>query len=255
MTVRTVAVLAASGLVLGLAGCGDDDDSDASDAPAAEDGDTAAFCDSVVEFNTAVFEVDLDEESTEEEIKAAGADVGPLMQAVVDSAPEGLQATAEELNDAVQPLNDGDAGPFNADDTFDKYNAFASDAIEECDFEQVDVTAVDYAFEDVPARITAGTVAFSMANASETEEHEMVIFRKGDGEELSIPELLELPEEETEERIVFKSAAFAPPGESGSTLASLDPGEYGMVCFIPVGGAEDGAPHFTQGMLQEFVVE
>ena len=33
------------------------------------------------------------------------------------------------------------------------------------------------------------------------------------------------------------------------------PGEYAMVCFIPVGGAEDGPPHFTQGMVQEFIVE
>ncbi len=91
MTVRTTAVLAVMGLAFGLAACGDDDDSDASgsDAPAAE-GDSAAFCDSLVEFNTAVFEIDLDEESSEEEIKAVGAEVGPLMQAVVDSAPDDL---------------------------------------------------------------------------------------------------------------------------------------------------------------------
>ena len=30
-----------------------------------------------------------------------------------------------------------------------------------------------------------------------------------------------------------------------------------MICFIPVGSpeVEDGPPHFTQGMIQEFTVE
>jgi hypothetical protein len=35
----------------------------------------------------------------------------------------------------------------------------------------------------------------------------------------------------------------------------LEPGEYVMVCFVSVGGAEDGPPHFTQGMKYEFTVE
>ena len=256
MTVRTTALLAVMGLAFGVAACGDDDDSDASssDAPAAE-GASASFCDSVVEFNTAVFQVDLDEESSEEEIKAAGAEVGPLMQAVVDGAPEDLVDTAEELNDAVQPLNDGDAEPFNADSTFESYTAFVSEAIPECDFEEVGVTAVDYAFEDVPATIQAGTIAFELTNASESEEHEMIVFRRAEGETRSFEELLNLPEDEGEDATIFATAAFAPPGESGSTLADLEPGEYAMACFVPVGGAEDGAPHFTQGMVQEFVVE
>ena len=51
------------------------------------------------------------------------------------------------------------------------------------------------------------------------------------------------------------AAAFAPPGEGGSTLAELSAGDYAMICFIPVGGGEDGPPHFTQGMIHEFTVE
>jgi hypothetical protein len=119
----------------------------------------------------------------------------------------------------------------------------------------VAVTGVDYAFEGVPETIPAGTVAFDFTNASETEEHEMIVFRKADGVTLSFEEIIQLPEEESEDKVVFASAAFAPPGGEGSTLASLDAGEYAMVCFIPVGGAEDGPPHFTQGMISTFTVE
>jgi hypothetical protein len=34
--------------------------------------------------------------------------------------------------------------------------------------------------------------------------------------------------------------------------ANLEPGEYGMICFIP--DAKDGKPHFTHGMAQQFKV-
>ncbi len=83
----------------------------------------------------------------------------------------------------------------------------------------------------------------------------MVVFRKADGVTLPWEELLELPDEEAEEKAQFVTAAFAPPGEGSSTLAELEPGVYAMVCFIPVGGGEDGPPHFTEGMLEEFSVE
>lgn len=33
-----------------------------------------------------------------------------------------------------------------------------------------------------------------------------------------------------------------------------DPGSYIAVCFIPIGGGEEGPPHFTGGMVAEFDV-
>jgi hypothetical protein len=55
---------------------------------------------------------------------------------------------------------------------------------------------------------------------------------------------------------VFVGAGFAPAGApSGTVLAELEGGEYAMLCFVPVGGAEDGEPHFLHGMKQEFTVE
>jgi len=247
-------------LVVGLAACGDDDDDDvAVDAPegdgeqAAGGGDDA-FCAGLVDFNAAVPETDLSDESTEEEIVATHERLEPLWAELRDNAPDDVQAEIDELNPAIDGLAEGDAEAFNADATFETYSAMVSKAIPACDFETASVTAVDYAFEGVPETLPAGTVAIDFTNASEGEEHEMVVFKNNDPS-LSIEELLELPEEEAESKITFAGAAFAPPGGEGSALLNLEAGDYSMICFVPVGGGEDGPPHFTEGMVAEFTVE
>ena len=261
---RVGAGLFALTLFTGLAACGDDDDDSGEDAEATDDaqdgGEQAAsneeFCGAVVDFNGAVLEVELDETSTEADVQAAGEELAPLFETIAAEAPEDLSDDADELNTAVQGLLEGDAEAFNADATFETYTEFLGGAIEECDFDTVDVNAVDYAFEGVPETIEAGTVAFALTNSTENdEEHEMVIFSKADGVTESFEDLLALPQEEVESKVVFAGAAFAPPGGEGSALAELAPGDYAMVCFIPVGGGEDGPPHFTEGMIQEFTVE
>ena len=40
----------------------------------------------------------------------------------------------------------------------------------------------------------------------------------------------------------------------GNQIATLDPGRYIAVCFLPAGGAEGSPPHFMQGMTAEFEV-
>ncbi len=264
---RTLQRLGAGLLVLTLAGgiaaCGSDDDAatDTTEATGSGDGeeasgDNAAFCDGLVEFNSAVFQVELEEDTPEADIIAAGDALAPLFDTVVDNAPDDLSDTVNELNDAIQPLTEGDAEAFNEDATFETYTGFLADSVDACEFDTVDVTGVDYAFEDVPETIEAGTVAFKFTNATEAdEEHEMIVFKRADGVTLGFEELLELGEEESADMIEFKTAAFAPPGEEGATLAELDPGAYAMVCFIPVGGGEEGPPHFTRGMIEEFTVE
>src|SRR5436190_13016951 len=81
-------------LVVGLAACGDDDSDDAADTTDSADGDQvgedAAFCDAVVDFNGAVSQVDLGEDSTEADISAAGEGLAPTMQTIADEAPDSL---------------------------------------------------------------------------------------------------------------------------------------------------------------------
>jgi hypothetical protein len=260
---RVGAGLCALTLFAGLAACGDDDTTESDDATetteAGGEGEEAAgtsdeFCGALAEFNGSVMQVDLDESSSEDDIKAAGEQLGGLSQTLADEAPEDLADTATELNAIIQALNDGDASEFQSDATFETYMGFVEGAIDACDFETVDVTAVEYAFEGVPETIGAGTVAFSFSNEG-GEEHEMILVKKAEGVTQSFEEIANLPEEESESLVEFRGATYAAPGEESSALAELDPGEYAMLCFIPVGGDDSAPPHFTKGMLQEFTVE
>jgi hypothetical protein len=249
-------------VALGLAACGSDDDTRSSDTTAPVDdgalaGETAAFCDGVVALNDAVNAVELDETSTEEDVQAAGETLATPLAQITENAPDDLADTAEELTTFIEPMADGDATAFNTDEAFSTYSGFLTSAVASCDFNGVSVTAVDYAFEDIPATVPAGTTSFTLTNASQGgEDHELIVMRKADGVDLAWDEILALGEEESADKVEFKGAGFAPAeGEPGTVLADLDPGEYLAICFIPVGGTEDGAPHFTEGMQQEFTVE
>lgn len=254
--------LLAGVLVVGVAACGDDDDDGAVDAPVAEgDGEQAAgdgadgFCTAVVDFNAAVSDAEVGAESSEEEIAAASEVLTPLWDDLTASAPDEVAEEVEVLDPIVDGLADGDAAAFDEEATFETYSKLLSDGLPTCDFETSSITAVDYAFQGVPATVAAGTVVFELANESEEEGHEMVIFRKDDPE-ADIVELLDLPEEEAQEQVTFAGATFAPPGGSASAILDLaEPGAYAMVCFVPVGGGEEGPPHFTEGMVAEFTVE
>jgi len=249
-------------LAAGLAACGDDDDDpevtdtseDVGSDPEEGSGASEAFCGAVVDFNAAVTQVELDETSTEADITAAGEQLSPLSETLASDAPDDIADAATELDAAVQDLNEGDATAFNDDAIFETYTGMLTGAIEACEFETVDVTGVDYAFEGVPETLDAGAVAFAFANEGE-EDHEMLIFRKADGVTETFEEIFSGPEEASEGKIEFSGVTFAPPGEESSTLADLSAGDYAMVCFIPVGGGEEGPPHVTEGMLQEFTVE
>jgi hypothetical protein len=257
-----IAGLMALTLAAGLVACGSDDDSAttdttgaASEVTEAPEADLTTFCDAVVEFNGSVMQVDISEESTPEEIAAAGTQLVDLFAPIKDGAPDSLAATADELAQSLDDLAGGDPEAFNADATFETYTGLLGGAIDACEYESVAVTGIDYAYQGVPETIPAGTTAFAFTNASEEEDHMMGIIRKKDGVTLSWDELLALPEDEAEGQTEFLGEAFAPPGGEGSALATLEPGDYAMICFIPVGSGEDGPPHFTEGMIQEFTVE
>jgi hypothetical protein len=258
--IRLWAGLAALALILGAPACGDDDDDGGAvtapgEGETAAGGDTEAFCSGLVDFNAAALATELDETSSAEDIEAAGAELGPLWATVADNAPDDLSAAVDELSPAIEALDEGDATAFNADASFETYMGLVSGALDTCEFETVAVGGVDYAFEGVPSTIEAGTIAFAFTNESDAEDHEMVVFRKADGETRSAEELLNDPALAEAGPGEFVTATFAPPGGEGAALTELEPGDYVMVCFVPVGGAEDGPPHFTEGMLSEFTVQ
>ena len=75
----------------------------------------------------------------------------------------------------------------------------------------------------------------------------------------TLDEIFAGPHEEIFGKITPVNAAFAPPGESDAGSWNLEtPGNYAVVCFIPVGAVGetegDGPPHLTEGMIHEFTV-
>ncbi|MCO8127240.1 hypothetical protein NHL50_08470 [Acidimicrobiia bacterium EGI L10123] len=142
--------------------------------------------------------------------------------------------------------------------------------------EVIEVTAVDYGFEGLPATVPAGT-RLSLANESPVELHELVAFRLPDDETRAVGELVTLPEAELLPTLGEPATVLlAPPGGEqipavgDGTLA--EPGRYAIVCVIPTGadpaayldaaaesddGPPDvpgGPPHIANGMFAELVV-
>lgn len=203
-------------------------------------GGTDEFCTTVVEAEQiAAAGPDVDfEAATEEDIAAAmeefSAALVPLLDQLSATVPEEISGDIETidaaLRDAIETGEDPASAPgfVEADRSIDQYVA------ENCGFEVYPVRAVEYAFEDVPDTIESGIVGFDLQNEGE-ELHEMVLFRIADDVDLTVEELLELPEEEAEQSVEFIGAGFALPGENDMAFFDLRPGRYGMVCFVPVG--------------------
>ena len=143
----------------------------------------------------------------------------------------------------------------------------------------IEVSTVDYEFQGVPELVGPGA-ELTLNNASTAEVHEMIVVMIPAGENRTIEELLELPEEETADW-PFQGVLVALPGEDGAnpegegnSITVTEPGRYAVVCFIPQGadpavveeamaGGEtegppdmgDGTPHAFLGMATEFTVE
>lgn len=187
---------------------------------------------------------------------------------------EGLEANApSEISGAVSGITESVLEPVSNLDveayfaatesaTFREDSAVVSEFVNaECGFANVEVVAVDYAFDADLDGIAPGTVAFDFSNEG-TELHEMALIRINDDAPESVDELLALPEEEAESKTTFMGVSFAEPGGGDTMYADLDAGRYAVICFIPTGSTSmeeaetaDGPPHFTQGMVREFTVE
>lgn len=153
-----------------------------------------------------------------------------------------------------------------------------SDAVAAAGGTTITITAVDYAFEGVPARVAVGTT-FALTNVSPVELHELVALRIVDSETRSVAELIQLPEEETAGVTAEMPAMvlIAPPRAPGMAVLGdgrfTVPGRYALVCFIPTGAdpreflaaaamesegppqVAGGPPHAFLGMFAEVIVE
>ena len=251
--------LAAAGLAITAvtSACGGDDDDSA--------GDTSEYCEASLALET-IPEPDIDfETATPVEITAATKSFAtetfiPLAQRLKDAAPDEVMA---DIDIGIAALNDlAETGDFETalgtpevDAALDRLHTHD---LETCEWNTVDVTAADYAFQGVPSELDAGVASFEFVNGG-TEIHEMVLFRRNDGVTETVEELLALPDDEVQTKTTMVAATGASPGESEYAIADLTPGTYAMLCFVPEGTTSEdaygtGQPHFMRGMVFEFTV-
>lgn len=144
--------------------------------------------------------------------------------------------------------------------------------------ETLTVVLTDFAFEDLPDSVPAGT-RLTVVNEAQRELHELVALRLPDDEDRSAEELVH------DQAALGALLSAAPPATvllaapGGEAIPAVgdgtlsEPGRYLLVCMIPSGVAPDvyleaaaqseggppqvegGPPHVAHGMFAELVVE
>ena len=238
-TKHVIAAGTASALLL-LSACGSDDSSSAN----------AEACDAWIAADTAVINFVFTGEGDADSVNAA-------LDASIAAAPDDLVDTVTELKSEAQPQFE-DAESEASDKTLELYSDAIAWAGENCDVENLDVTATEYKYDGIPDELETGYHVLNFSNDGQ-EQHEMFTFKINDGVTDSLDEIFAGPEEEIFGKITPVNAAFAPPGGSDTGSWNLtSPGNYAVVCFIPVGSVGetegDGPPHLAEGMVHEFTV-
>ena len=226
---RTAIALAALSLTA-LAACESDDDSMSAEA-----------CDAYAGFQSAMF--------------GDPAALAPAAQAFADAAPDASSDDASTIVTAVSKMGD-DPSALDSPEVSAALQSVGDSVYDGCDADKkLDVTGVDYAFEDMPEQIDAGRVAIRFANESAADEpHELIIATGADGQ--SAADLAALPMEELFAQARPLAVAFTNgPDTHATTLVDLPKGEYLIICTLPVGGFtenQDGPPadpHSHHGMV------
>ncbi len=141
----------------------------------------------------------------------------------------------------------------------ERVDVFIADS---CGYDTIEVSAVEYTFENLPTSVPAGRTSFVFTNNG-AEIHEMVVFRIDDDVTETIGEILAL-EDDASSKVQFIGSTVGAQGETDTETLELTPGRYAALCFIPVGTTDatnvgeseepPGPPHFTAGMQAEFTV-
>ena len=164
MTRTAGGALAAGVLLIGLAACGDDDDTEAAadestDLASDDAGATEEFCDAAV----AVDAANLAAENGEAPPRRSSA----AMEDALDLAPEAIAADAEALVTearamAAEPETEEGPPPIPSDEYFAASVAVGGFMADNCGLEAMDITAEDYTFDGFPETVPAGTTLLEL---------------------------------------------------------------------------------------------
>lgn len=221
--------------------------------------DLQAFCDAhFTAQNAAVMAVG--EGTGDDEVQPLLDEMRIVAPSDVVEEVDAFNAVLAEAFQADDPFSVIDSPEFHeADDALDVYTA------ENCGYQQVEITAVEYEFQGLPDGLQAGRVAVTLTNGGE-EVHEMGLGHFKEGADESIQEILDLSDKKVETILDPVFTHFTVPvGENDTEVFEVLPGRYGVVCFIPEGttsldqleGHHEGLgkPHAFLGMFGEFEVE
>ncbi|MEX0786618.1 MAG: hypothetical protein WD939_08285, partial [Dehalococcoidia bacterium] len=119
---------------------------------------------------------------------------------------------------------------------------------------QLDITAVEYSFENVPASIPGGLTTITLDNIG-GDMHQVQFTRLNDG--VTVDQFTQSFEDDPTgvqalAQIGLRGGVNAiPAGTKGQVVNELDAGQYVLLCFI---SGDDDIPHFTKGMIAELEV-
>ena len=220
-------------------------------ATAATSSATTKFCDANFAISTLFNQLTGDE--TAKQLKAFAKKLNPHLTAAQKSAASEIKA---DVQSAVKALKTDPSSLFTDDSVGQAGAAIDAWAVENCDYQIVDVTAADYSFTGVPSELSTGKTVVQMTNTG-AEPHVMVVVRKKT--DATTEEILALPEEEALKQVEEIGSAFAPAGGSGTGYMELKKtGDYIALCPIPQGSTDaaegSGPPHFVEGMVTDFTV-
>lgn len=263
--IRTAACTAAFALALTACGGTPAAPPSATVAPTTTD-DTAAvaeFCSADVDvesaFNSGPPIEALPPEAVEGAVAQLKTTLDPLFTRAQELAPDEVDADVDLLaTTAREALSTMDFAAFEQPEVRTADTNLDTWMLDNCGFEQLDVTAADFEYTGLPDTASTGEMAVTLTNEG-TNFHEIAILRVNDGVTMPAEELLALPMEEALASVVIKGITFAEPGGSDTSFMRFDePGRYIATCFIPEGTTMDmegtGPPHFTMGMLGEITV-
>ena len=237
-------------ILVTIAGCGDDRDSDAVSSN--------EFCTDLIAVQASDPEIPedaSDEEAAEISQRFWAEELIPAVRDVRDAAPP---TVVDDVSSLLVLLDEMGPAALDAPEFIKLNTRINMAAIDDCNVNALDVTAIDHAYEDAPTTIKAGPVGFRFRNAG-MQDHEMLLLRKNDGTEESFDELLRLPRQEIEEKVTGFGTYFAAPGDTEARIVTLPAGAFLMVCTLPAEPADgesdsQGSPHFMLGMTHEFSV-
>lgn len=243
----TRAAALAAALLLVLTACGDD----GGDADSENSGDmVAAYCDFVAELD--------DQESlpSDEQLdqldELAPEEIAEEIAVASNGIKEkGTQAFGDpEVNRAFESIEAYEEEHCPQSEDGDEDEAPVAQEPDP-DAARVDVVAKDFEFV-VPETVAAGKTAFVMTNEGQDPHHMSLVRFKDDVTAEQVRETIEAGEDvQTHFDAELGESTDAAPGETAVLNAELEPGLYGVACFV---AGEDDVPHFFKGMYALFEV-